>query len=223
MVDQPQQDEEQPFSDRLEAWLNGNGPKTIGQLGEVFGERSFAVTIMLLMFLPALPLPTGGITHVMEVIVVVLGLQMVIGLKTIWLPQKWRERELGEAITGKAVPMIAKRIRWFERFSKPRGVWLISNSWFDRLMGILLIGFAVGAWIAPPFSGLDTFPGLGAVILCLGLILGDIVVVAIGTAIGVGGGTLILTVGAAAGTGVKPLFGRQAPAERPAANALFAG
>lgn len=207
MVDDPQHQEEPPFSDRLESWLKSDGPKTIGQLGEVFAERSFAVTIMLLMFLPALPLPTGGITHLMEIVVVVLGLQMVIGLKTIWLPDKWKERELGETITGKAVPMIAKRIRWFERFSKPRGSWLIHNSWFDRLMGVLLIGFAVGAWIAPPFSGLDTFPGLGAVILCLGLILGDLVVVAIGTAIGIGGVTLILTVGAAVVTAIKSLFG----------------
>lgn len=188
---------EQPFSDQLEGWLKSDGPKTIGDLGEVFGERSFAVTIMLLMFLPALPLPTGGITHVFEVIVVLLGLQMILGFETIWLPQRWRERELGETITGKAVPMIAKRIRWFERFSKPRGTWLMTNPWFDRLMGVMLIGFAVGAWIAPPFSGLDTFPGLGAVVLCLGLILGDIVVLAIGAAIGIGGVTLILTVGAA--------------------------
>jgi len=188
---------DKPFSDQLEGWLNSDGPKTIGQLGEVFGERTFAVTILLLMFLPALPLPTGGITHVFEAIVVLLGLQMILGFKTIWLPQKLRHRELGDAMTGKAVPMIAKRIRWFERFSKPRGTSIIENGWFARLMGAVLIAFAVAAAFAPPFSGLDTLPAFGAVVTCLGMILGDIVVLAIGVAIGVGGVTLILTVGAA--------------------------
>jgi len=194
MVDEA---EDQPFSDQLENWLSSDGPKTIGQLGEVFGERTFAVTILLLMFLPALPLPTGGITHVFEAIVVLLGLQMILGFKTMWLPQKLRHRELGDAMTGKAVPMIAKRIRWFERFSKPRGTRIIENAWFARLIGAVLIAFAVAAGFAPPFSGLDTLPALGAVVTCLGIILGDIVVLAIGVAIGVGGVTLILTVGAA--------------------------
>jgi len=188
---------EQPFSDQLEDWLSSDDPKTIGQLGEVFGERSFAVTILLLMFLPALPLPTGGITHVFEAIVVLLGLQMVLGFKTIWLPEKWRNRELGDAMTGKAVPMIAKRIRWFERLSKPRGAKIIENAWFARLMGAVLITFAVAAGFAPPFSGLDTLPALGAVVTCLGIILGDMVVLVLGIAIGAGGVTLILTVGAA--------------------------
>ena len=58
----------------------------------------------------------------------------------------------------------------------------------------------------PPFSGLDTFPALGAVVVCLGIILEDIVLVAVGALIGAGGVTLILTVGAAVVKGAKSLF-----------------
>ena len=81
--------EDEPFSDQLERWLGGDTPKTLGALSDVFAEKSFAVTILLLMFVPALPLPTGGITHVFEVITVVLAAQMVLGRRTIWLPQRW--------------------------------------------------------------------------------------------------------------------------------------
>ena len=66
-----------------------------------------------------------------------------------------------------------------------------------RLVGLLLMGFAVGAAIAPPFSGLDTLPAMGAVAVALSIILEDIVVLAIGAAIGTGGIILILTIGAA--------------------------
>ncbi len=187
----------EPFSDRLAAWLKSDDKKTVGQLGEVFGDKSFAVTVLLLMFLPALPIPTGGITHVFEVIVVILGLQMTIGAKTIWLPAKLRHRELGESLTDKALPLIVKRIKWFERRSKPRGALLLENPLFVRLLGVVLIAFALGAMFAPPFSGLDTLPALGAVVICLGIILDDLVILCVGAVIGTVGVTLMLTIGAA--------------------------
>jgi len=107
------------FSDQLESWLKSDEPKTVGRLGEVFGEKSFAVTVVLLMFVPAVPAPTGGITHVFELITVIIGAEMVIGARTMWLPSRWRERELGDTLTTKAIPFIARTIRWFERLSQP--------------------------------------------------------------------------------------------------------
>jgi hypothetical protein len=134
---------------------------------------------------------------VFEVIVVILGLQMTIGAKTIWLPAKLRHRELGESLTDKALPLIVKRIKWFERRSKPRGALLLENPLFVRLLGVVLIAFALGAMFAPPFSGLDTLPALGAVVICLGIILDDLVILCVGAVIGTVGVTLMLTIGAA--------------------------
>jgi len=188
---------ERDFSDELEEWLRGDTPKTVGALGHEFGERGFAVTILLLMFVPALPLPTGGITHVFELITIILALQMVLGRRTIWLPRRFKDRELGASITEKAVPFISRRIRWFERFSKPRLAGLFRRRWFIRVLGLVIIVFTAGAIVAPPFSGLDTLPALGVVIICLSIILGDVVVLGVGAVIGTGGVVLIITIGAA--------------------------
>jgi hypothetical protein len=185
------------FSDQLESWLKSDEPKTVGRLGEVFGEKSFAVTVMLLMFVPAVPAPTGGITHVFELITVIIGAEMVIGARTIWLPARWRERELGEALTTKAIPFIARTIRWFERFSRPRLATLYEQRWFVRILGVIVIAFAVSAAFAPPFSGLDTLPALGAVLVALSIILSDVLLLGIGILIGTGGVILIVTIGAA--------------------------
>jgi hypothetical protein len=187
----------EPFSDQLERWLRSDEEKTLGALSDVFAEKSFAVTILLLMFVPALPLPTGGISHVFEAITVVLAAQMLLGRRTIWLPERWQHRELGPTTTGKAIPFMIRRIRRVERFSRPRGARLFEQGWVLRLLGLLLIALAVGAAIAPPFSGLDTLPSLGAVAVALAIIFEDVVVLAIGTVIGTGGIVLILTVGAA--------------------------
>ena len=99
-----------------------------------------------------------------------------------------------------------RRIRWFEKFSRPRGARLFEQRWFLRLLGLVLIGFAVAAALAPPFSGLDTLPGLGAVGVALSIILEDVVVLGIGLAIGTAGIALILTIGAALLHFVRDLF-----------------
>ena len=185
------------FSEDLEDWLRGDTPKTLGELGSAFGEKSFAVTILLLMFVPALPLPTGGITHVFEVITVLVALQMVLGRRALWLPRRFKERELGASITGKAVPFIIRRVRWFEKHSHPRLAALFGHIWFIRILGLLVIVLTIGAALAPPFSGLDTLPALGVVTISLSIILEDAVVLGIGALIGTGGIVLIITIGAA--------------------------
>ena len=150
------------------------------------------------MFVPALPLPTGGISHVFEVIAIVIALQMVLGRRTIWLPRKWKQRELGKTITGKAVPFVIRRVRWFEKFSRPRFAGLFNQRWFLRVDRARASSPSRSrALLAPPFSGLDTLPALGVVTICLAIILEDTVVLGVGVVIGTGGIVLIVTIGAA--------------------------
>jgi hypothetical protein len=196
---------DEPFSVQLERWLEGDEPKTLGRLGEVFKEKAFAVAVLLLMITPALPLPTGGITHVFAAVTVLLGAEMVVGAKTIWLPSRWRRRELGRT-ARKALPVMMRRIRSLERMSRRRGAHLFERAWFLRVLGVLLIAFAIGAAIAPPFSGLDTFPAIGAVGVALAIVLEDVLILAIGVAIGAGGVVLTFTLGAAVFRFLQGLF-----------------
>ena len=196
----------EPFSDQLERWLRSDDPKTLGSMSTVFAEKSFAAMILLLMILPATPLPTGGVTHVFEVITVLLGLQMVIGRRTIWLPARFARRSLGATTTEKAIPFIVKRVRQIERISRPRAARLFENGVVYRLIGVVVIAFAVAAAFAPPFTGLDTLPALGAVVVALSMIQKDVLVLAVGVALGTGGIALALTVGAALYTFVRSLL-----------------
>jgi len=177
----------QPFSKQLERWLKGKGPKTLDDLTGVFGEKSFAITILLLMFLPALPLPTGGVTHVFEIITMLLSLEMMIGRRTIWLPSRWRAKQLGGQSQKKLVPFMACRIRWFEKYSKPRFSGVLKSQYFLSVCGLILFGFSLAALLAPPFSFLDTLPALGAVAVALSIILEDIGVFVAGCMIGIFG------------------------------------
>src|SRR5512142_1425728 len=86
--------ESEKVSVALERWLDGDGDKTLGGLIDVFDEKSFALTFVLLLGVPALPLPTGGATHVLEIIAMLGALQLVIGRDKPWLPQRWLRIEL---------------------------------------------------------------------------------------------------------------------------------
>jgi hypothetical protein len=192
-----EQETHQSFSEEVVAWLRSDEPKTLGAMNHRFAEEGFAVNIMMLMLLPALPLPTGGVTHVFEAITVLLAAQMVLGRRSVWLPDRVKRRQLGSLATDRAIPVVARWIGRIERISKPRGTWLFDRGLMIRLLGLVLMTFAIAAALAPPFSGLDTLPALGAVLVSLSIVLRDVVVLGIGLMLGAIGIALILTVGTA--------------------------
>ena len=197
---------ERPFSDELEAWLKSKQPKTLASLIAVVEDKSFAVVVLFLMLIPALPIPTAGITHIFEIIVMLLGLEMLFGRQAVWLPARFSRMKLDRLVKGKALPLILKRIRWFERHSSPRGRKLFALPLANRFIGLTLTVLAVFAFVAPPFSGLDTLPSLGAVVICLSLILDDALLLLVGLLIGIVGSVLVVALGAAAVEGVHHLI-----------------
>ncbi len=184
------------LSDQLEALLHEDHV-TVGSLTDMLDERSFAVVLMVLMLPSALPIPTGGVTHVLEVFAGLIALQMVVGREELWIPRRLSEHELGETFTGKAAPKMLRFIRWFERHARPRLAGLLDRRLAESILGVVLLLFVVGAFVAPPFSGLDTLPSLGVVVVCLGIVFSDGLIVAGGVMIGLVGLVLDVALGAA--------------------------
>ena len=194
------------ISQQLEGWLKSPGTKSLGSLIDLFEEKSFAILFVLLMGVPAIPAPTGGATHVFEVITVLLALQLIIGRDEIWLPEKWRNRELAGERQQKFLDRLMRVIRWLERFSKPRMRFLFDRRLTNIAFGLVVVGFSVAAFFAPPFSGLDTLPALGVVLISLGVLLEDIAFVVVGLVIGVVGVALEIFLGKAVVDAIKGLF-----------------
>lgn len=193
-------------SDELEGWLRGEGPRTLGSLIELFEEKSFAIVFVVLLGVPALPLPTGGATHVFELIAMLLALQLIVGRDQIWLPERWRRMRLEGARQQRFVNALLRMIRGLERWSRPRLPRLVELRVGKSAFGLLVLALSIGAFVAPPFTGLDTLPALGAVLVSLGVLLEDVAIVAVGVAVGAGGVLLELVLGRAAFSGIKHLF-----------------
>jgi hypothetical protein len=179
----------------LEEWLESDRRKTIGDLVDTFGPRSFAILFIVLMALPALPLPTGAVSHALEVVTMLLALELIIGRTEVWIPKRFHDRELKGLTNPKFQSTLLKRLRWFEKFSRPRMAGLLENRLTGVVFGAAVFGFTLTAFLAPPFSGLDTLPSLGVVVLSLGVLLGDIVVAGVGIGIGAVGVALVVGLG----------------------------
>ena len=189
---------ENRFSDQLEGWLKSDADKTLGGLIELFGEKSFAVLFVLLLGVPALPLPTGGATHLFEAISMVLALQLIANRERVWLPRRWRDLPVGGERQQRFLAALLKMVRRLERVSRPRLAFLFGHRISNVVFGALAIGGSLGAFLAPPFSGLDTLPALGVVLVSLGVLLEDFAVVAAGVVVGIAGVILEIVLGGAA-------------------------
>jgi hypothetical protein len=193
-------------SDQLERWLSADGEKTLGSLIEVFKEKSFAILFIVLLGVPALPLPTGGATHVFEVVAVLVALQLIAGRSRIWLPQRWCRLELAGERRQRFLAGLMRMIRRLERLSRPRLRFLFDHRVSRMVFGALVVGGSTAAFLAPPFTGLDTLPALGVVLLSLGMLLEDFLVVLVAVAVGIAGVVLEIVVGAAAVHGLGALL-----------------
>src|SRR3954467_11410421 len=103
--------EPEKVSEQLERWLASEGDKTLGPLIELFQEKAFAIVFVLLLGVPALPAPTGGATHVFEIIAMLLALQLIVGRDRIWLPERWRALELAGERKQRFLAGLMKMIR----------------------------------------------------------------------------------------------------------------
>lgn len=177
----------------------------MSNLMDAFGQKSFAICFVLLMAISALPLPTGGVTHVFEIINMLLAAQYAIGMDHIWLPRRWQNLKISPS-GQKAVDMITRRVRWVERFSRPRLAALMKTRLGTGLIGLAVLLLTLAAFLSPPFSGLDTLPSLGVVIIGLAIIFEDGLILLGGLLVGIFGVFLEVALGDLVTHWVRSLF-----------------
>jgi hypothetical protein len=183
------------LSDQLEQWLSEGQQRTLGSLLDLFGSKAFAVGFIVLIAPSALPAPTGGVTNVLEVVAMLLALELIIGRRTVWLPERWRRLELGGPRKERFARTLVRRVRWIERFSHPHLRFLFGHRLSCAVFGILVLGLTLAAFLAPPFSGLDTLPSLGIVLLALAVLFENFFLAIAGFVIGASGALLVVFLG----------------------------
>jgi hypothetical protein len=140
------------------------------------------------------------------VIAVLLALQLMVGRSHVWLPRRWQALELTGPKRERFVLAVIRLIRRLERISRPRLAFLFDHRLSNVVFGALVMVGSIAAFVAPPFSGLDTLPALGVVLLSLGVLLEDALVVIAGLLVAGAGIVLEVVLGRAALHGIESLF-----------------
>ena len=141
-----------------------------------------------------------------EVVAVLLAVQLIAGRDAIWLPPRWHKLEFAGEKQQRFLTTLMKLIRRLERFSKPRLRFLFNHRLSNIVFGLLVTAGCIAAFLAPPFTGLDTLPALGVVLLSLGVLMEDFAIVVVGVVVGVAGVLLEIFLGKAAIEGLGRLL-----------------
>jgi hypothetical protein len=194
---QGSQPDSEKVSDQIQRWLGESSDHTVGALLDLFQKKSFAILFIMLLGVSALPLPTGGATHVFDIIAVLVAAQLVAGREKISMPKRWCKVPLAGSKQQRFLNGLLKLLRLLERSSRPRLRVLFDHRASNIVFGLTVIAFTAGAFFAVPFSGLDTLPALGVVAVSVGVLLEDFAIVSLGWFVGVVGIALEIALGRA--------------------------
>jgi hypothetical protein len=192
-------------SELIRQWQRSPADKTLGGFVDAMDAKGFALLLIILLGPSALPIPTGGLTHVFEIAAALLALQLILGREDVWLPGRLRRVSLDGEHSTKFVDAMVRYIGKLERITKPRGRVFFGRRISDFLFGCGTLVGVVATFMAPPFTGLDTIPALGVVLLALAVLAEDIAVIWAGVALIVLGILAEIFLGGAALKAVKSL------------------
>ncbi|NJN62031.1 MAG: exopolysaccharide biosynthesis protein [Coleofasciculaceae cyanobacterium RL_1_1] len=163
-------------------------PVKLRDLFELAGERTFGFLFVLLSLPSALPLPAPGYSVPFGILLFVLAVQLLLGSKQPWLPEKWLNRDFDRAtIQG----FLTKGMPWLQRieiFSRPRLTVICTSRIGHTVLGLTIVLLSISMMI--PIPGTNTVPAMGIFAIGFGLLDDDGFVASIGLTIGAIGLTL---------------------------------
>lgn len=119
----------------------GEDSVPLGEIVDRFGVRAFGILLVLATLAAFIPTPVGA-GAIAGPLVLLVGAQMLVGMKKPWLPRWLRERKVSRAAIGRFVERMRRPLQWLERASRPRWIALFSGPW-PVLTGLLVIGHAI--------------------------------------------------------------------------------
>ena len=142
-----------------------------GELDQLLGDRSFGFLLLLFALPNSIPLVgIPGVSTVTGIVLIVIAIQMIGGLRRLYLPERIQRRSFSgtgfKKLIQRAAPWLAK----LERGLKPRWLWLTSCR-AERWLGGVCLLLALLLILPIPFG--NFFPGFAVVLLALGLIEKD--------------------------------------------------
>jgi len=123
----------------LDAWAVGD-PDEVLRLRDLLtglGRRSFGMLLFLATLPAFIPIPIGG--AVSGPLVILIGAQLLGGMRRPWLPKFLAERGPHRHALASFDRRISPLLAWLEKLVRPRLTWLLAHRAASMFTGLLLI------------------------------------------------------------------------------------
>ena len=147
-------------------------PMTCGQLAAELDRHGMAVVLILFSVPAALPVPAAGYSTLLSIPLLMIGLRLLTGHDTIWLPRRIRRRPFDTArFNRRVVKAMLRLVRFVERFSSRRLVGLVRAPATRVLIGLIICALACVMLL--PIPGTNTAPAFGIFLIGFSLLEDD--------------------------------------------------
>lgn len=150
----------------------GRDPITCGELVEELDRHGMAVILILFSVPAALPLPAAGYSTLLSIPLLIIGLRLLAGYDTLWLPVRLRRRPFDTArFNRRVVDAMLHLVHAVERFSSPRLVGLVRAPATRVVIGLVICALACSMLL--PIPGTNTVPAFGIFLIGFSLLEDD--------------------------------------------------
>ncbi|MBV9076261.1 MAG: exopolysaccharide biosynthesis protein [Methylobacteriaceae bacterium] len=157
---------------------------SVADIVGILRGRAFALLVVLLGLPNCLPMPPP-IPLVCGLLLALVAAQIAAGWATPWLPRALLRRSIPKDAVDRAVARALPVLQRLERMSRPRMTFLGSDVAL-RMIGFLLILFAIGLLVAAPVIGQIPL-GIAVCLVGLGLVERDGILICAGFLVGAAG------------------------------------
>ncbi|MGB1540405.1 MAG: exopolysaccharide biosynthesis protein, partial [Rickettsiales bacterium] len=122
-----------------------------------------------------------GVSTIFSIPLVFLSIQMLIGRESPWLPKWLRRKTIKRVTLASMISKLSPKLKYVEKLLRPR-LSFASSTAGERIVGLFWLLFAVS--IAVPLPMTNFVPGIGILIMSLGLLSKDGFTIIVGIIIG---------------------------------------
>lgn len=134
-------------------------------------ERIFGFLLVILSLPSALPVPAPGYSIPFGILIFLLAVQLIIGAKIPWLPQRMMDHAIKLETVQKFLKAGLPWLRRIEAIARPRFTYICTS-----LPGRVTIGCAIALMAISmmiPIPGTNTLPAIGIFVTSFGLLEDD--------------------------------------------------
>jgi hypothetical protein len=144
---------------------------TIGAVLDEIADRGFGLILLILALPAALPIPAPGYATPFGIMMALLGLQMIRGRTTPWLPEGIRKRSVKKSKLEWTVKNAGIPLRFVEWVIRPRLSGLARSRAFLALVGVIVLLMSISMSLPIPLT--NTAPSFVIFVLAAGILEED--------------------------------------------------